>query len=641
MNRNVFLKSFIKRKMIEKKWIKLIVLTVLLSVIIPTLTVSCNNPAGLNEPVKEYHKYNPPIFAPNVKGEIKRVTINGKSLTYEVKNGLAIYQGDMIIGDAKEFEQKLNENSVLQTQGIVCDGKDWIFFYSRCNKWPNAVVKYEIANDWGSKSDNDEMRSRIFYAMLEWRNKTNLRFVETNSGDRILFKKSDEGTCASKIGRINNAFDDTQDIVLGKDCFEKQIIHEIGHALGVFHEQSRQDREGFISVRFNNISDDMAYNFDKHNDDANDIGAYDYDSIMHYGCWAFSKDVDKGLKATQQNRTIVPTNPAVCTTLGKATGLSEGDVLAAYTLYPPKFSIKGIKNNERLSRIGDLRERTATLDFEIEAVDSKHIFWTGDWKAGVLANSSYYTIKPQDLSVGKHSLTAKIIINGVKVLERSINFEIGNALPNVKITEPNKPGQSFCRGEKIRFRAAVDDADNPPRFDVPAGNIKWKVKNSNSAFATGASVESAFGIGQYDILVSVTDVDGAKASDSTRINVVHCSSTPPKVNISNPPANGGNPDLIVGCYDYDEGFEITLRGSAYDIEDGTLKGSSLVWSTDRADYQPGNPNSGEQVLGTGESLTVELIFPHYYDKQTIKLTATDSSGTKSSSVRVIQYQCGQ
>ena len=45
-----------------------------------------------------------------------------------------------------------------------------------------------------------------------------------------------------------------QDIGVGKGCeYAGTIIHEIGHALGFWHEQSRSDRDTYVRVVWKNI----------------------------------------------------------------------------------------------------------------------------------------------------------------------------------------------------------------------------------------------------------------------------------------------------------------------------------------------------------------------------------------------------
>ena len=67
-------------------------------------------------------------------------------------------------------------------------------------------------------------------------------------------------------------------------------MHEIGHAIGFWREQSRPDRDSYITIARGNIYLSNRIIFMKLiNMDSLDIG-YDYGSILHYSKHAFSSD---------------------------------------------------------------------------------------------------------------------------------------------------------------------------------------------------------------------------------------------------------------------------------------------------------------------------------------------------------------
>ena len=73
--------------------------------------------------------------------------------------------------------------------------------------------------------------------------------------------------------------------------FSGIIMHELMHAAGFWHEQSRADRDDYISINWSNIQAGMEFNFLKYDLRKIDhLGAeYDTCSVMHYGAYAFAK----------------------------------------------------------------------------------------------------------------------------------------------------------------------------------------------------------------------------------------------------------------------------------------------------------------------------------------------------------------
>jgi hypothetical protein len=109
-------------------------------------------------------------------------------------------------------------------------------------------------------------------------------------------------------------------ISLGRGCDSKGIaIHEMMHALGFFHEQSRRDRDNYVQINWSYIPRGLWYNFKKYQPgEADTLGEpYDKQSIMHYGNYAFT---------TRRGQKTIVSKTNSQEVLGQRRGLSEIDV---------------------------------------------------------------------------------------------------------------------------------------------------------------------------------------------------------------------------------------------------------------------------------------------------------------------------
>ncbi|XP_062971918.1 meprin A subunit alpha-like [Elgaria multicarinata webbii] len=103
----------------------------------------------------------------------------------------------------------------------------------------------------------------------------------------LQFEKLDG--CWSYVGDLQYG----QTVSIGSRCEYKDTVeHEVLHALGFYHEQSRTDRDDYVQIWWDQIIDGQAYNFDKYDDSfITDLNTpYDYESIMHYGPYSFNKN---------------------------------------------------------------------------------------------------------------------------------------------------------------------------------------------------------------------------------------------------------------------------------------------------------------------------------------------------------------
>ncbi|WP_309572601.1 PKD domain-containing protein [Deinococcus sp.] len=236
-----------------------------------------------------------------------------------------------------------------------------------------------------------------------------------------------------------------------------------------------------------------------------------------------------------------------------------------------------------------------------------------------------------------HTLEARLEISGVTVQQQRVAFIVSNVAPSVTITQPTA-GRSFCTGENVIFRALAGDTDG----SVAESGLRWA--DGAATLGTGSQLAHAFATpGARTVTVTATDNDGATRTDRVNITVSACTNTAPTPGITNPPdAPGSGSDLDVYPSTSDEHgvyLGITLQGTASDAEDGPIPDADMIWTTSRADLQPGGPSSGAQQIGTGRSPSVRLYsscgYPLYGD-HTITLTVTDSAGNSRSMNRMIR-----
>ncbi len=262
------------------------------------------------------------LSTPTSEQAVQTALISGenfraKPVQYVVVDGLAMFEGDIVLGTVEQVQA---ETEALRAElrgevaaAAVISGGQY--------RWSNCQVPYDIDPALPNQQ-------RVTDAIAHWQTHTRFTFVLRTAAnaasfpDYVTFRPS--SGCSSSVGRRGGQ----QFINLGSGCTTGNTIHEIGHTIGLWHEQSREDRDAHVTIHWDKIQSGREHNFNQHIADGDDVGAYDFGSIMHYPRNAFSVD---------GSDTITPTDPTA--TIGQRIGLSPGDIAAANGMCPVRPTI--------------------------------------------------------------------------------------------------------------------------------------------------------------------------------------------------------------------------------------------------------------------------------------------------------------
>jgi len=155
----------------------------------------------------------------------------------------------------------------------------------RTKRWTDGIIPYKFDDAW-----TEGYRRMVLTAMKEIMDHTCVRFVPRKE-ERNYIEIINHSGCYSHVGMNGGK----QQVSLkespwGSCWVHGTIVHELLHATGLWHEQSRPDRDDYVTIRFENIPKSLAYNFDKmtfNNSQTYNV-SYNYLSVMHYDSHAFS-----------------------------------------------------------------------------------------------------------------------------------------------------------------------------------------------------------------------------------------------------------------------------------------------------------------------------------------------------------------
>ena len=239
-----------------------------------------------------------------------------------------IFEGDIkVFSSQLESEYGKDYASRMMDGGYVVDDMRRRALGADPNKryhWPSGIVPYTFKDEDFTMAQKNEIIKNVNIMNSKVNPFVTFRpFNESTDKNYVVFKSDDTG-CWSFLGMIGGP----QTVNLGGNFCRKlsTVEHELMHAIGFWHEQSRQDRDDFVKVNYDNIADGMEGQFAKRSN-LKDYGfKYDYRSVMHYGTKSFSKN---------GKPTIESINPPG-SKLGNTVSMSSTDIAQVRAMYGEK-----------------------------------------------------------------------------------------------------------------------------------------------------------------------------------------------------------------------------------------------------------------------------------------------------------------
>jgi astacin len=303
----------------------------------------------------------------------------GQKVSYLQAGGLKMFEGDMLLDHVVPFP----------TRGVSVRPDAIGIAYAQY-LWPAdtkgvAEIPYIVTSAATNLNQALTAFNKTFEGVIQ--------FVKRDGqADYVNFNfdpNNFSGQCESYVGHIGGE----QATGGSGACSLGTLLHEMGHIVGLYHEQSRPDRNSYITVNFANVIKGSEGNFDQPQDNLQDLGLFDYASIMEYIPYAFTRN---GAPVIE---TIPPGMP-----LSNQTGYTAADIDGVKRLYG-KFphTVTVTSNPPSLSVMVDGATVTTPATFTW-ALKSTHTLAVPP-SAQTLAGGTYVYGRWNDSTAASHSIT--------------------------------------------------------------------------------------------------------------------------------------------------------------------------------------------------------------------------------------------
>lgn len=233
------------------------------------LITACAPFDAMDRTLDPYSRPNPaevafPGVAVDGSGSVEVEAADGATylVPYVLQADTAVTGGDMLLGSA---------DGILERAAGVTTAR----------RWNTCQIPFSIDPSLSFESEMDLRR-----AIATWESNTALSFIEDPTATNRIVVQGAAG-CASNVGMKGGP----QIMLLGSTCGTGAAIHEVGHAVGLWHEQSRSDAPDYVAVHWDNIEAGRATAFQTYEQRSQpgvDLGPYDFGSVMHYASGTFA-----------------------------------------------------------------------------------------------------------------------------------------------------------------------------------------------------------------------------------------------------------------------------------------------------------------------------------------------------------------
>lgn len=251
--------------------------------------------------------------------DLRTMAVGEETLRYEIVGSLAMYQGDIILGHAPDPPPRKIEH------------------------WPEGTIPYVISDEY-APAEREIVAREVDLATAQYRDRTGVELVaRADQPDYVVIRPHPPGGgCgASALGRVGGP----QPLYFEAYCGFGSLLHQLGHALGAVHEETRRDRDNFVILRMENVAPGREHLFDLAPQCFDDNGAYDYWSIMHG--WAGEASIAPCDEEDDRGCTLVSRQGIDHYEMGQRNGLSRGDVDGLCGLYddPTELSARTLADS--------------------------------------------------------------------------------------------------------------------------------------------------------------------------------------------------------------------------------------------------------------------------------------------------------